>query len=375
MAKKKSASRAVPPPVRQTRTRQADSTLIPVRKGSPKAAATLPTGYVPLLADLKARVRSAQLKAAVSVNRELILLDWHIGREILRCQHEQGWGAKVVDRLSVDLRAEFPEMGGLSRSNLLSMRSFAEVWPDEAIVQQLVGQIPWGQNVLLLARVKDPTARDWYVRKTIEHGWSRAILSVQIETQAHARSGKAITNFARTMPPEKSDLARELLKDPYTFDFLTLADNAQELDLEHGLVGHIEKFLLELGVGFAFVGRQVRLDIDGDEYAIDLLFYHLKLRCDVVIDLKMKPFKPEYAGKMNFSLSAVDDQLRHPDDAPSIGLLLCRDKKRITVEYALRDISKPIGVAEWHTRLVDSLPPDLRGTLPSIADLERELQP
>ena len=228
--------------------------------------------------------------------------------------------------------------------------------------------------MLLLERVKDADARQWYIHKTIEHGWSRAILTTQIETRAHERVGKAITNFDRTLPPEQSDLARELLKDPYTFDFITLADDAVERDLERGLVRHIEEFLLELGVGFAFVGRQVRLDIGGDEYAVDLLFYHLRLRCFVVIDLKMKPFKPEDAGKMNFYLSAVDDLMRHADDGPSIGLLLCRDRNGVTAEYALRDIGKPIGVAEWQTRLVDSLPPELRGQLPSIEELEKELR-
>ncbi len=303
----------------------------------------------------------------------MILLYWHIGREILRCQHEQGWGAKVVDRLSLDLRTEFPEMSGLSRSNLLYMRAFAAAYPSIEIVQQLAGQIPWFHNCVLLDRVKDPAAREWYARKTIEHGWSRSVLTVQIESRLRERSGKAITNFDRTLPPEQSDLAREVLKDPYTFDFLTLADNAIERDLERGLTEHIEKFLLELGVGFAFVGRQVRLDVGDDEFSIDLLFYHLRLRCYVVIDLKMKRFRPEDAGKMNFYLSTVDDLLRHPDDRPTIGLLLCKDKNRVTVEYALRDIAKPIGVAEWQTQLVDSLPQDLQGQLPSIADIEREL--
>lgn len=377
MTKKKSAAIKAKRPTRKQTAKSAGSKLIPASKPGAKSGlksdASLPLGYAPLLADLKARVRSAQLKAAVSVNRELILLYWHIGREILRCQHEQGWGAKVVDRLSLDLRTEFPDLGGFSTRNLLRMRAFADAYRDAAIVPQLVAQIPWGHNVLLLERVKDPAAREWYARKTIEHGWSRAVLTVQIQSRLRERSGKAITNFDRTLPPEQSDLAREVLKDPYTFDFLTLADDAIERDLERGLTEHIEKFLLELGVGFAFVGRQVRLDIGDDEFSIDLLFYHLRLRCYVVIDLKMKRFRPEDAGKMNFYLSAVDDLLRHPEDRPSIGLLLCKDKNRVTVEYALRDIAKPIGVAEWQTKLVDSLPQDLQGKLPSIADLEREL--
>lgn len=371
MAKKRSARRKS----RKTAGRTVGDRELPSTQGSQRQRdVVLPDSYGPVLAELKSRVRSAQLKAAVSVNRELILLYWHIGSEILRCQNEQGWGAKVVDRLSRDLRAEFPEMSGFSKRNLLRMRAFSHAYPDAEIVPQLVAQIPWGHNVLLLERVKDEDARQWYVRKTIEHGWSRAILTTQIETKAHERVGKAITNFDRTLPPEQSDLAREVLKDPYTFDFITLADDAVERDLERGLVQHIQEFLLELGVGFAFVGRQVRLDIGDDEYAVDLLFYHLRLRCFVVIDLKMKPFKPEDAGKMNFYLSAVDDLMGHADDGPSIGLLLCRDRNRVTAEYALRDIGKPVGVAEWQTRLVDSLPPKLQGQLPSIEQLEKELQ-
>lgn len=370
MAKTKSVKRKVG---KTARKKTVGNDLLPARDWPTASDLGLPDGYAPVLAELKSRVRSTQLKAAVSVNRELILLYWHIGSEILRCQNEQGWGAKVVDRLSRDLRAEFPEMSGFSPRNLKYMRAFASEWPDLEFVQQAAAQIPWFHNVLLMERLKDEDVRQWYVRKTIEHGWSRAILTTQIETKAYERAGKAITNFDRTLPPEHSDLAREVLKDPYTFDFITLADDAVERDLERGLVRHIEEFLLELGVGFGFVGRQVRLDVGGDEYVVDLLFYHLKLRCFVVIDLKMKPFKPEDAGKMNFYLSAVDDLMRHADDEPSIGLLLCRDRNCVTAEYALRDIGKPIGVAEWQTRLVESLPAELQGQLPSIEELEKEL--
>jgi len=333
----------------------------------------LPSGYASLLADLKARVRAAQVRAVLSVNRELILLYWHIGGRILRCQREEGWGAKVVERLAKDLQSEFPAMHGFSRANLLSMRAFAEAYIDEAIVQQLVGQLPWGHNVLLLAKVKNMEQRLWYAQQTLEHGWSRAVLTVQIQTDAHKRQGKALTNFKQTLPPPQSDLAQQALKDPYTLDFLTLSDDARERELEQGLVEHIQKFLLELGVGFAFVGRQVHLEIGGDDYYLDLLFYHLKLRCYVVIDLKMEPFKPEFAGKMNFYLSAVDDRMRSRQDQPTIGLLLCRDKNRITVEYALRHMTKPIGVAQWRTRLVESLPKKLKGALPSVTELEKEL--
>ncbi len=344
---------------------------MPVRPKTSQSA--LPSGYAPLLADLKARVHEARTRAVLSVNRELVLLYWHIGRQILRCQREEGWGAKVVERLAKDLRMEFPEMHGFSRANLLSMRAFADVYPDDAIVQQLVGQLPWGHNVLLLAKVKNPEQRLWYAQQALEHGWSRAVLTIQIETRAHARAGKALTNFKQTLPPPQSDLAQQALKDPYIFDFLTLSVGARERELEQGLVDHVQKFLLELGVGFAFVGRQVHLEIGKEDYYLDLLFYHLKLRCYVVIDLKMEPFKPEFAGKMNFYLSAVDDCMRGPQDQPTIGLLLCRDKNRITVEYALRNMAKPIGVAQWQTRLVESLPRKLKGALPSVKDLEKEL--
>lgn len=373
--------------------------------------------YAPLLADLKARVRAAQVKAAVSVNRELILLYWHIGREILRAQKAEGWGAKVVERLAKDLAAEFPEMGGFSRANLLRMRNFYDTWKAVEIVSQVVTQLAppkvarpvrlletgagkgatseivaqpvrqmgdeppepltslsWSSNIILLEKLKDPAARLWYARKAVEHGWSRAVLTVQIESRLHERSGKAITNFERTLPPAQSDMAREVLKDPYTFDFLTLGEKAHERDLERGLVEHVQKLLLEMGAGFAFVGRQVPVEVGDEDFYLDLLFYHLRLRCFVVVDLKMKPFEPEFAGKMNFYLSAVDDQMRHEHDAPTIGLLLCKDaKNKLKVEYALRDVKKPIGVAEWQTRLVESLPKNLRGSLPTIADIEREL--
>ncbi len=403
---------------------------------------TLPSTYAPLLADLKARVRAAQVKAAVAVNRELILLYWHIGREILRAQKAEGWGAKVVERLAKDLAAEFPEMGGFSRTNILRMRAFYAAWEPLEIVPQAVGQmrgpaaegsivpqavgqltdsilsppvtksegaetkpgrqakvqqpvgqivsppvtqfedeppeplaqLSWSKNILLLERLKDPAVRLWYARKALEHGWSRAVLTVQIESRLHERGGKAITNFERTLPPAQSDMAREVLKDPYMFDFLTLGEAAQERDLERGLMEHVQKLLLEMGAGFAFVGRQVHVEVGGEDFYLDLLFYHLRLRCFVVVDLKMKPFEPEFAGKMNFYLSAVDDQMRHKDDAPAIGLLLCKDaQNHLKVEYALRDVKKPIGVAEWQTRLVESLPKKLRGSLPTIEEIEREL--
>lgn len=327
--------------------------------------------YQTLLADLKQRIRTAQVRAALAVNRELVLLYWGIGKEILARQDHEGWGTKVIDRLAKDLRSEFPGQQGLSPRNLKYMRALAEAWPDEAIVQQVAAQIPWFHNCILLDKVKEPGERLWYVQQTIQNGWSRNVLVMQIETNLHRRQGKAITNFQATLPSPQSDLAQQLLKDPYNFDFLTLAQEAQERDLERGLLAHVQQFLLELGVGFALVGSQVPLEVGGEDFRIDLLFYHLKLRAYIVIDLKMTPFKPEYAGKMNFYLSAVDDLLRHPDDQPTIGLILCKAKNRLVAEYAIRDIAKPLGVAEF--RYLEQLPEQLKGTLPTIEEIEAEL--
>lgn len=258
----------------------------------------------------------------------------------------------MVTELAKDLRKEFPEMKGFSRTNLLYMRAFAEVYPDEQIVQQVVGQIPWGHNVRILDLVKDPIERLWYIQQTIQYGWSRNVLVHQISSKLYQRQGKAITNFDRTLTKSQSELAQELLKDPYTFDFLSLGEDAKERDLERGLIEHIRNFLIELGVGFAFVGSQHHLEVGGDDFYIDLLFYHLRLRCYVVVDLKISAFQPEYSGKMNFYLSAVDDLLRHPDDQPSIGIILCRTKNQVIAEYALRDMNKPIGVSTYQLHIV-----------------------
>lgn len=329
-------------------------------------------GYDEFLRGLKERIRNAQLHAALAVNRELVLLYWQIGRDILVRQQERGWGAKVVDRLAADLRRAFPEIQGFSSRNLKYMRAFAEAWPDDTFVQQVVAQIPWGHNVRILDYVKDSSEREWYMRQTIQHGWSRNILVHQIESGLYRRQGKALTNFDRTLPAPQSELAQQILKDPYSFDFLTLGPDAQERDLERGLLSHIRDFLLELGVGFAFVGSQYHLEVGGQDYYLDLLFYHLRLRCCVVIDLKISEFQPEFAGKMNFYLSAVDDLLRHPTDQPSVGIILCKTKNKIVVEYALRDTNKPIGVSAY--QLTESLPKQLQGSLPTIEELEAELQ-
>jgi predicted nuclease of restriction endonuclease-like (RecB) superfamily len=343
-------------------------------KATSKETALVPKGYEKFLGELKERIRSAQLRAAVSVNRELVLLYWQIGRDILARQKEHGWGAKVIDRLAGDLRREFPGMEGFSPRNLKYMRAFALAWPDEPIVQQPAAQIPWFHHCVLLDKVKDQSQRQWYVQETIKNGWSRNVLVHWIESDLYGRRGKASTNFDRSLPRPESDLARELLKDPYDFQFLATAREAEEREIERGLVAHIREFLLELGAGFAFLGQQFRLEVGGEEFFLDLLFYHVKLRCYVVLELKAGPFKPEYAGKMNFYLSAVDDLLRHPDDEPSIGIILCKTKNQVVAEYALRDLSKPVGISSYITKLVESLPKELRGSLPSPKELEAELE-
>ena len=332
----------------------------------------LPKDYESFLKGLKDRVRAAQLRAALSVNRELVLLYWRTGRDILERQHQAGWGAKVIERLARDLHTEFPDIKGLSRTNLLYMRAFAEAWPDESFVQQVVGQIPWGHNLRILDCVKNASEREWYVRATIQNGWSRNVLIHQIESGLYKRQGKALTNFTRTLPAPQSELAQQIVKDPYNFDFLTLAPEARERELELGLLERLRDFLLELGVGFSFVGSQYPLEVGGQDFRIDLLFYHLKLRAFVVLDLKFGDFQPEFAGKMNFYLSAVDDLLRHPDDQASIGIILCKSKNKIVAEYALRDLGKPVGVSEY--RLTGALPNNLEGSLPTVDDLEAQLR-
>lgn len=327
--------------------------------------------YQSLLATVKQRIQQAQVRAGLAVNRELVLLYWSIGRDILSRQEQEGWGAKVIDSLAKDLRRSFPEMRGLSPRNLKYMRAFAEAWPDEAIVQQLVAQLPWGHNVRILDHLKSFEERIWYAQQTIANGWSRNVLVLQIESALYRRQGRAVTNFQRALTEPQSDLAQQILKDPYNFDFLTLSTEAKERELERALVDHIRQFLLELGVGFAFVGSQYPLEIAGQDYRIDLLFYHLRLRSFILVELKATAFKPEYAGKMNFYLSAVDDLLKHSTDQPSIGLILCKSKDEIIVEYALRDTAKPMGIAEF--RLLEELPERLKGSLPTIEELEAEL--
>lgn len=337
----------------------------------PTSLSNAPQGYADWLADLKGRIHVAQQRATLAVNRELVQLYWQIGRDILQRQAEQGWGAKVIERLAQDLRSAFPNLKGFSRANLMYMRAFAEAWSDAEIVQQAVGQLPWGHNLVLLSKLKEREERLAYARAAIEHGWSRNVLSIHIETRLLERTGKAVTNFEAHLPKAQSDLAIESLKDPYRFDFLGLGEQAQEREIEQALVQHVTDFLLELGAGFAFVGRQVLLEVGGEEFFIDLLFYHLKLRCYVVIELKTGKFKPEHLGQLSFYLTAVDRQVKHEHDSPTIGLLLCRSHNQVVAEYALGDKSQPMGIAEY--KLLQSLPEELQTSLPSIEQIEREL--
>lgn len=354
---------------RKSRGRTREEASFPV----PPSHEGLSESYAAVLEEIKQRIRTERLRVVMSANSAMVLLYWDIGRLILERQEAEGWGAKVIDRLSADLRDAYSDMKGLSPRNLKYMRAFAAAWPERTIVQQLAAQIPWFHNCVLLDRISDTPSRLWYIQAVIENGWSRNILELQIKSQVHERQGQAITNFPGTLPPEDSDLAAQVFKDPYLFDFLGTADPRREREVEQALVDHIQRFLLELGAGFAFVGRQVHLEFASADFYVDLLFYHLKLRCFIVVELKAVPFDPGFVGTLNMYLSAVDDLLCHPEDKPSIGLLLCRSKDELVVEYALRGFKKPIGVAEWETQIVRKLPRELKGSLPSVEDIEAEL--
>jgi len=329
--------------------------------------------YQAWVRELKKRIQTTQVRAITAVNSELIMLYWQIGREIQERQATQGWGTKVVVRLAADLSKAFPNMKGFSARNLNAMLAFARAWNEKSILQQVAAKLPWGHHLVLLDKLKKADERQWYAQAAIEHGWSRNILLHQIETDVFRRQGKALTNFKRTLPAAQSELAQQLVKDPYVFDFMEIAEDARERELENMLIDHLRKFILELGRGFAFVGQQYHLDVGGQDYYLDLLFYNTKLHCFVVIDLKMDDFKPEYSGKMQFYLSAVDAIVRGEQDEPSIGLILCKSKSGIVVEYALRDSAKPIGVAEYKVKLTKRLPPGLKAMLPTAQEIKGEL--
>lgn len=354
---------------RMTRGRAAPEAGFPIAP----ARATLPEEYASALATIKTRIQQERFRVVLSGNAAMILLYWDIGRTILDRQERAGWGAKIIDRLAADLREAFPEMKGFSPRNLKYMRAFAAAWPERQIVQELLAQIPWYHHIALLEKLDHQAERLWYVRQVIDQGWSHNILALQIQARVHVRHGKALTNFAATVPPTESDLAVQVFKDPYLFDFLGTTDPRREREVEQTLVDHIQRFLLELGAGFAFVGRQVPLEGGDQDFLIDLLFYHVKLRCYVVVELKAVPFDPAFVGQLNLYLSAADDLLRHTDDQPTIGLLLCRGKNKFVVEYALRHLKHPVGVAQWETQLVEKLPKALEGSLPTVEEIEAEL--
>ena len=354
--------------------------------------------YGELLSEMKTRIAAAQVRASLAINQELIQLYWDLGRRIVEQQEREGWGAAVIDQLAVDLQKAFPGVSGFSASNISRMRAFVRAYgspensaqavpklkkPNSAqAVPNLIAdhpppvvtRIPWGHNVVLLFKLKSNAERFWYANQATENGWSRSMLEHWIGSELYDRNGKAVTNFKDVLPALESDLANEVVRDPYNFDFLMLRKQAAERDLEEGLLAHIRKFLLELGAGFAFVGQQVKVTVSDEDFYVDLLFYHLKLRRYIVIDLKTTAFKPEYAGKMNFYLSAIDDQHRHADDAPSIGLILCKTRDKVIAEYALRNVGKPMGVARYTTRLREPLPAELKDALPTPKQLEDELK-
>jgi predicted nuclease of restriction endonuclease-like (RecB) superfamily len=342
--------------------------------------------YARFITTLKEKVRSAQLKAVLSVNRELIQLYWEIGQEIAEKQEKEDWGSKVIERVAIDLQSEFRGTEGFSARNVWRMRAFYKAYREAAeILPQLVAElgenglpqslstIPWGHNIVLLEKLNSLEERVWYARMVLEEGWSRNELIGSIGRKWYKRYGKAITNFDIQLPNPQSHLAQQTLKDPLHFDFLGLKQEHDEKELEDGLLDHIEKFMRELGQGFTFYGRQVPIEVGGKNFLIDLLFYHVKLRCYVVVDLKATDFKPEFAGKMNFYLTAVDEHFKHPTDNPSIGLLICQRKNDFIAEYALRDIRKPMGVVGYETQIVESLPKKLEGQLPSVSEIEEKL--
>lgn len=331
--------------------------------------------YQNWLNTIKQRVQSARLRVALAANRELIQFYWELGAQIAEKQAQSQWGDKLIPQLSADLKKAFPDLKGLSASNLKYCLRFYQFYATVTATpfgQQAVDQIPWGHNILIFTKCSSVAEAGFYIAQTIEQGWSRDVLALQIKSRLHERAGKAVSNFSRTLPAPQSDLAQQTLKDPYTFDFMALTAPYNERDVERQLTQHITHFLLELGKGFAFIGRQYPLEIAGNDYYIDLLFYHVTLKCYVVVELKNRRFIPEYAGKLNFYLSAVDSLLKRDDDQPTIGLLLCRDKNNIEVEFALRDMNKPMGVSEY--TLVETLPDNLKGALPTVEEIEQDLQ-
>jgi predicted nuclease of restriction endonuclease-like (RecB) superfamily len=325
--------------------------------------------YAALIQTLKQEIANARIKAHLAVNREMIMLYWKIGQQILERQKEEGWGTKVIENISKDLRKEFPEMKGLSYQNISYMRQFAIEYDNEQFLQQAIGEIPWGHNITIFSQLKDYQQRLWYAQKAIENGWSRNVLNVQIKTNLYARDGKSLNNFKSTLPAPQSDLAQSIIKDPYNLEFLDVQAKLHERELENKLIDNIRKFLLELGHGFAFIGNQYHIELEGEDYYLDMLFYHVKLKCYIVIELKTGKFKPEYAGKMNFYLNLMDRKIKDASDNSTIGIILCEDKRGVTVEYAIEGISKPMGISQF--KLTGKLPESLKEYLPTPEELTK----
>lgn len=329
--------------------------------------------YAQFLESIKNDIQKAQLAAMLAVNKELILLYWRTGKELIERVESQGFGAKIIDTLAKDLSRLFPDLSGFSARNLIYMKKFAQIYPD-ITTAAAAAQIPWGHNMVIMDKISNDDKRLWYIQQCLENGWSRNALVMWIESDLYGRQGKAITNFKMTLPDVDSDIAQQTLKDPYNFSFLALAKKAKEQELEQGLIDHIQHFLLELGKGFAFLGRQYRLQVSDQDFYIDLLFYHVNLRCFVVVELKSGDFEPKDAGQLNFYLTAIDEQLKRKEDNPTIGLLLVKTKNNLIAEYALRDINKPMGIAGYTTQLIDSLPTELKSNLPTIEEIETEIE-
>ncbi len=349
--------------------KEKDGVILPVAPRLSEMAVSYPD-FINALID---KIQKQRIAITLNANAGMIGMYWSVGSAILKKQDEEGWGTKVIDRISHDIKAAFPDMSGFSPRNIKNMRRFAAEWPDYEVVQQVVAQIPWRTNLVLLEKLDSMEERLWYARKVIENGWSSNVLSLQIESGLLGRSGKVVSNFEIALSPAESDLVNQVFKDPYLFDFLGTDIPRREIEIEKKLTEHIQSFLLELGQGFAFVGRQVHLELGGQDFYIDMLFYHLRLRCYVVIELKACEFEPEFVSKINMYRNVVDDVLRHPDDKPTIGLLLVKGKNKTVVEYSLAGYNNPIGVADWENQLVKNLPDDLKSSLPTIEEIEKEL--
>lgn len=350
---------------------------------------SIPVNYQDVVAGLKEKIRTARLKVAVAANIELLKIFWEIGTTIISEQKKEKWGAKVIDRLAADLKMEFPDFKGLSVRNLKYMKTFAEAWPDfgivqaapaqldvidnqqNTIVQALLAQLTWYHHTTLLDKIKDRGKRLFYVQKTVENGWSRDIMVHQIEINLFERTGKVINNFANTLPAFHSDLAQQTMKNPYIFDFLSFSEDIKERELEKALIAHLKKFMLELGKGFAYVGNQKNLIVDGDDFFLDLLFFNYHLNCFVVFELKIGDFKPEYTGKLNFYVNTINEQLKGANHKPTIGILLCKTPNETVVKYSLQGIESPIGVSDY--QFAKSLPAELRGEIPTVEELEQQI--